>query len=345
MESPSRTRTTIQRAVPVLVLALAVGLTAVMPAVMGMTWSTIAAVLTAISVSTLVALTVLWLAGLAVHTVVLTAAMPGLSHRRALLLNLSGSAVSNLLPFGAAGAGLNYVMTRAWNIPASTFASFTLISNLWNVLGRLLVGTAILCLALTVGIALPAALNPGIVFAGVGALVMLVTVLVAAVASRRISGLLGSGLDRALSPLLARRGRSIDFTSTLSELRAASSATITQGWARLTFGVLGYLLLQALLMAACLAAVGANASWAVVAVAFGIDRLISSLPFTPGGAGLAELGSAVALVALGVDPVTAAAGVLLYRLFTFLLEIPLGGAFTLAWLGHQRSRARIKALA
>lgn len=345
MNAASRSRTMMRRAVPGLVVALAVGLTVLMPAAVGMTWTSIAAVLTAVSVSTLVALTVLWLAGLVVHTIVLTAAMPGLSHRRALLLNLSGSAVSNLLPFGAAGAGLNYVMTSAWNIPASKFASFTVISNLWNVLGRLLVGTAILCLALIAGVALPAALHPGIVFAAVGALAALVTALVAAVCSSRLCGALGHGLDRVLGPLWARRGRTIDVAIALSNVRANSRATIKAGWGRLTFGVLAYLLLQGVLMAACLAAVGATASPLVVAVAFGIDRLISSLPITPGGAGLAELSSAVALVSLGVDPVTAAAGVLLYRLFTFLLEIPLGGAFTLAWLGHQRNRTRMEALA
>lgn len=335
----------IRRIIPVVVVALAAGLTVLMPAVVGMTWTSIAAVLTAVSVSTLVALTVLWLAGLVVHTMVLTASMPGLSHRRALLLNLSGSAVSNLLPFGAAGAGLNYVMTSAWGIPASKFASFTVISNLWNVLGRLLVGTALLSLALIAGVALPAAVKPGVVFAGVGALAALLAILIATVGSSRVSGGLGRGLDQVIGPLFARAGRTISVAAALSDVRANSSATIKAGWGRLTFGVLAYLLLQGLLMAACLAAVGAHAAPLVVAVAFGIDRLISSLPLTPGGAGLAEIGTAVALVALGVDPVTAAAGVLLYRLFTFLLEIPLGGAFTLAWLGHHRHRTLMEASA
>lgn len=330
---------------PVLLVGLAAGLTALMPATIGLTWSAIGTALTGLSVVTLVTLTALWLAGLVVHTTVLTAALPGLSHRRALLLNVSGSAVSNLLPFGAAGAGLNYVMTRAWRIPTSAFASFTAISNLWNVLGRLLVGTAILCLALVVGIQLPPALHPGVAFAAVGALLAVTAITVAAVSSTRISRGLGALFDHALRPLFLRTGRSIDLTSALSELRENSAAAVSRGWAQLTLGVLGYLLLQGLLMAACLAAVGAQAPWLVVAVAFAIDRLISALPITPGGAGLAELGSAAALVTLGVDPVAAAAGVLLYRFFTFLLEIPLGGASALLWLGTHRRRTRMEALA
>ena len=40
------------------------------------------------------------------HSSVLTASLPGLSHRRALTLNLTGSAVSNLLPGGGAAGAL-----------------------------------------------------------------------------------------------------------------------------------------------------------------------------------------------------------------------------------------------
>ena len=47
-------------------------------------------------------LVVLWVAGLVAHTMTLTAALPGLTHRRALLLSLTGSAVANVLPLGGA---------------------------------------------------------------------------------------------------------------------------------------------------------------------------------------------------------------------------------------------------
>lgn len=335
----------LRRALPVMVSGLAVGLTALLPAAVGLSWSAITAVLAGLTGWTLAGLTALWLSGLVVHTAVLTAALPGLSHRRALLLNLSGSAVSNLLPFGAAGAGLNYVMTRAWQIPTAAFASFTAISNLWNVLGRILVGTAILCAALAFGLPLPSALHPGVAFASVGVLVTVVALGVAAVCSSRVSRRMAVVLDGILAPLAARTGRTIDLRTSVTELRATSAAAVSRGWAQLTLGVLGYLFMQALLMAACLAAVGAHAPWPVVAVAFAIDRLISALPVTPGGAGLAELGSAVALVSLGVDPVSAAAGTVLYRLFTFLLEIPLGGAGALLWLGTHRRGVRTGATA
>jgi putative heme transporter len=341
MGATDASRRMVRSILTVLAIGASVGLTALMPAAVGMTWSAILDVLAGISASTLLALFVLWLAGLVVHTTVLTAALPGLSHRRALLLNLSGSAVSNLLPFGgAAGVGLGYTMARTWQVPPAAFASYTAISNLWNVLGKLVVGTVILCAALALGLPVPTSLHGGLAFGSVAALLAIVGLAAATVCSARASGLVGRALDRILGPPLKRLGRSVDVTGALVELRTTSTAAVSRGWARLTLGVLAYLALQALLMAACLTAVGAHAPLLVIAVGFGIDRLISVLPFTPGGAGLAELGSAAALVALGVDPVAAAAGTLLYRLFTFLLEIPVGGASALVWLGRNRQALR-----
>lgn len=345
MEPNTRWHRVVRLGLPVLTVAGSVGLIAMLPAVVGMTWAVILNVLAGISLTTLVALAALWFFGLLVHTIVLTAALPGLTHRRALLLNVSGSAVSNLLPFGgAAGVGLGYTMARTWHVPPADFASYTAISNLWNILAKLVVGTVILCVALILGIQLPAALHPGVAFASVGGLLAVVLLLIATVWSSRISRLLGGLLNWGIGPLLARTGRTINLTTALDQLRATSTAAVSQGWARLTFGVLAYLFLQALLLAACMLTVGAHAPWLVLAVAFGIDRLISAFPLTPGGVGLAELGSATALVALGVDPIAAAAGTLLYRLFTFLLEIPVGGACALLWLSRRRRLEHVSEL-
>lgn len=323
----------IRRSFAVAAVAASIGLTALIPVMVGMSWSAIVGVLAGVSVTALAGLTVLWAAGLLVHTVVLTAALPGLSTRRALLLNVSGSAVSNVAPFGgAAGVGLGYVMARRWKVSPASFASFTAISNLWNVLGKLLVGTVLITGAVLLGLSLPPAFHS---FLAYGALVVLaVTIaMIVTLCSVRMANRLGRALDVSVNAGLRRVGssRRIDALTWVRETRAANATTVSAGWARLTSGVLAYISLQALLMAMCLMAVGAHAPWLVVAVAFGVERLITVVPFTPGGSGLAELGSVAVLVALGVDPVGAASGILLYRLFTFLLEIPVGGISALVW--------------
>ena len=72
-------------------------------------------------------------------------------------------------------------------------------------------------------------------------------------------------------------------------------------------------------------------------VGFAAERLLTLAGLTPGGAGLVEVGLAGLLVALGGDPVAVVSGVLLYRLFTFGLEIPVGGVSLAAWLWLRRA--------
>jgi len=335
MNSASRL---LRRGVPVLAVAASIGLTALIPVMVGMSWPAILGVLGGVSVMTLVGLAGLWAAGLLVHTIVLRAALPGLTTGRALLLNISGSAVSNVAPFGgAAGVGLGYVMARTWKVAPSTFASFTAISNLWNVLGKLMVGTVLISVAVVLGIHLPAAFHGVLAYGSVAVLATTVAAIVA-MCSVRVADRLGRALNQIVNAVLRRVGsaRRVDALAWVQETRAANAATVSAGWARLTLGVLAYIFLQALLMAGCLIAVNAHVSWLVIAVAFGVERLITIIPLTPGGSGLAELGSVAVLVAMGVDPVGAASGVLLYRLFTFLLEIPVGGITALVWFRRQR---------
>lgn len=318
------------------------------PRAVGMSWHDVVIVLAGLSMTTLAALTGLWLLGLWVHTYVLTAALPGLSKRRALLLNLSGSAVSNLVPFGgAAGIGVGFVMARSWRITPTNFASFTAISNFWNVIGKLLVGSALVAGAVAAGIHFPPSMRNALIY-GSGGVLAASLIVVAALSAPVIGRSIGRMWDRAANGLLIRLGmtRRVHAEGALNRLRKVCTESIVAGWGQLTMGVLAYMGLQAALLAACLLAVGAHAPVLVIAAAFGVERILSLFPFTPGGAGVAELGSVAVLVALGGDPALMAAGVLLYRTFTFLLEIPVGGVSAIVWLLYRtQSASRIEATA
>ncbi len=153
----------------------ATALVALFPVISGAPWRNVWQTVADIPVGALGVLVALWAAGLLMHTVTLTAALPGLSHRRALLLSLTGSAVANVLPLGgAAGVALNYRMTRRWGFSAAGFASYTVVTNLWDVLTKLClpvlvlplllaglpVGTGLRHLVLAGAVALPCARNP-----------------------------------------------------------------------------------------------------------------------------------------------------------------------------------------
>ena len=110
----------------------------VVPLVAGAPWGQVVAALTSVPVLELGGLALLWIAGLYAHTFTLTAALPRLTHRRALALSLTGSAVSNVLPFGgAAGIALNYRMTRTWGFDRPAFAAYTVVTNVWDILVKL----------------------------------------------------------------------------------------------------------------------------------------------------------------------------------------------------------------
>ena len=110
----------------------------VLPFIAGAPWAAVVDVLAELTKRQVLLLAVIWFSGLWAHTFVLTAAMPRLTHRRALTLNLTGSAVSNLVPMGGAlGIGLNYWMTRSWGFSKPAFTLYTFVTNLWDVMAKL----------------------------------------------------------------------------------------------------------------------------------------------------------------------------------------------------------------
>jgi uncharacterized protein (TIRG00374 family) len=322
---------------------LAVGALAfALPRVTGATWSAIGPVLAGIRPIELVALLVLWVAGLVAYTFVLTGALPGLSRRRALTLNLTGSAVSNVAPMGGAfGVATNLMMVRAWRFRPAAFAAFTVVTNIWDVAGKLALPVVAL-VAVVLSRGLTSTTLQAAAVATALALAVLLGLLVLVLRSEHVAQLVGragSGVIRRVAP--ARHSVSAEsFESALLDTRSRVSVLVDRAWPQLTGGTAGYLALQCGLLWACLQVVGAAPPLPVVLAGFAVERLLSLAVITPGGAGLAEAGTAGVLVALGVDPLTAAAGVLLYRGFTFLLEIPVGGLWLSGWVVSRARAAR-----
>ncbi len=89
-------------------------------------------------------------------------------------------------------------------------------------------------------------------------------------------------------------------------------------------------------------AVGTPVPWRVVLLAYGAGQLATNLPITPGGLGVVEGSLTIALVAYGGDQAGTAAAVLLYRLLSFWLPLPLGWGAAAYWelRGPKRSPNR-----
>jgi uncharacterized membrane protein YbhN (UPF0104 family) len=309
----------------------------------GAQWSGISAVALRLSVVDIAVLFVVWLAGLAVYGAVQAAALPGLGVQRALMLNFAGSCVSSIVPFGGvAGTGVNLAMVRRWNHSTQSFVQFVAVTHILNLAAKLALPAIAIAALLGTG-AVPTAL---MLLAGTAALAGLVVVLmIAALVLLTDAG--ASIVARALAPGLRLVGRvwpalaAHDLHQSLDDLRRSAAVLLRSSWARLAAGMTAYSVLQFVLFLLCLRMVGSAAPLAVLFAGFAVERVMTLVVITPGGVGLAETATAFALVALHADPVVSAAGVVIYRMFTYLFEIPVGAAWLAAWTAlRMRSNRR-----
>ncbi|HVM63765.1 MAG TPA: YbhN family protein, partial [Acidimicrobiales bacterium] len=77
-------------------------------------------------------------------------------------------------------------------------------------------------------------------------------------------------------------------------------------------------------LAACVHAVGGSAGFAAVAVVYLTGSALGSAVPTPGGVGAVEAAMSAGLTAAGLHSATALGAVLLFRLFTLWLPVPVG---------------------
>lgn len=317
--------------------ALSLGLVALMllvvlPRAIGATVDDVGHAITHVSFLDLSGLTVLWFAGLLIYSFVLTGALPGLNNGQALTLNLTGSAVANVMPFGGAvGMSLNYYMLRTWNMSLTEFSSYTVVTNVWNVLMKLSMPGVALLFAVESGVVINRRMTT-IVVVAVSLLMVVVVAIVAALAHRTLARRFARGLA-ALIALIARVfRREVNQEAIAAEAvrtRDMVAAVVRVQWFRLSIFMTAYGVAQAALLYACIQAVGDSVLPAAVLAAYAVERFLSIVPITPAGLGFTEAGATGILVAMGGDPTLSAAGVILYRAFVAALEVPVGGA----WLG------------
>jgi uncharacterized membrane protein YbhN (UPF0104 family) len=289
-----------------------------------------------ISVADLIALCLVWLTSLFLYTFVLTGSLPGLSRTQALKLNLAGSAVSNVVPFGGAlGVALGYAMVRSWGFTGAAFTVSTVVSGAWNLLAKLVL---LVCAVAVLAVAGGLSDHRLTVAAGFAAsvLALVVALGVAALTSDTIADRLTRGLDRAGRLVMRSRGRDVvpQWGVGVRVSRDRLTGLVRRRWPDLTAGILGSVLGEAALLWVALHALGSTLGPAQVFAGFAMGRALTALVVTPGGIGFAEIGTAAVLVASGGDPAISTAGVLVFSLFTFWLEIPAGAGVWLAWMAR-----------
>ena len=312
------------------------------PSIVGSGYSEIFEHMKQLTIVELIELTAFWILVMLTYSFVLTNALPGLSHPQALVLNFAGSAVSNVVPFGgAAGVAATYTMTMSWGISAPATTLGILVSGIWNVFTKL--GLPVLSLAIlvvadrsTAGLVVPTFL--GLVML-VGGIVCFTLVL----RSESLAERIGRFAERVGSAAmrLVRRPPVTGWRDAVIDFRHRSRALIRAKWKSLTFWMLAYNLGQYLLLLMCVRMLGTTndeLGWIEVLAAFSFANLLTTIAITPSGVGFVEAGTVAALIAFGGNDVGSAAAVLLFRCYTYVLEIPVGAAAWVVWATRHRWR-------
>lgn len=301
-------------------------------------WSTISSLtpmeLSSLGAAMLFNLVTYWLANMA--------ALPGLSFPQAAVLTQTTTSVANTLPAGGAVAvGLTYSILRSWGFARHAIALYVGVTGVWNVFLKLgLPIFALALLALTRGASAPLVIGA---LVGLAVLAAAVALFALALWKKELARRIGDRLGRMVSVLrLALRKQPVTtWGEQAVAFRTRTIHLIERRWPALSLTtVLSHLALWFVLLLS-LRHVGISesevSSLQVLAV-FAFGRLIGALPITPGGLGVIELGYIGGLVAAGGNEPQVVAAVLLFRVLTFGIQIPIGGFTYVIWRARSHWR-------
>jgi uncharacterized protein (TIRG00374 family) len=297
------------------------------------TWGDIWHVIRTIPLTHAIFFQFLMLLGLWSYTFTFTGSLRGLSHPRALVINLCGSSVSNLLPGGGAvGLAATYAMCRSWGFSRRATSTSVIVTGVWNVLARIALPVVAIAVLYLGGVTLPGALTD-LAVAGSITGVGLIAAFAAIMASERAAQAIGSTIDRGLRPITRRRGRdrTMSVEELVRDLRARINDVVSHGWLQMTLGMVGFFGMYYVLFVLIMRDTGVELPLNLLFAAYAIGRLLTAVGITPGGVGITETATTVVLVGWGADPAAATAGVVLFSIFTHVMEVPLGAIGWLLW--------------
>jgi putative heme transporter len=261
--------------------------------------------------------------------------LPGLDYWRGSVIAQASTASTYVAPGGAAvGMGVAYAMLRGWGFAAAAIALAVSLTGIWNQL-FMLGAPAVALVLLTIQGGTAAALKT---LAAIGAAIFVVAVggIAAALASTKLARWIGDTAARAAGwGLHVIRRKPVHWNGeSVVRFRLQTVGLLRRRWPFLTLATLAGQLTVFVVLVACLRAVGVDSSQITLTEAFAawtFVRLLGSIPITPGGIGIVELGLTGMLVGFGGARDAVVAAVLLYRVLTMVPTLVLGLVSTALW--------------
>jgi putative heme transporter len=272
------------------------------------------------------------------------AALPGLRLAQSAVVTQTTTSVANTLPAGGAVAvGLTFSILHSWGFDPQSITLYVGVTGVWNTFLKLALPVLSLALLAVTGQAATALVVAALV--GLVALGVALTLFALALWKKEFARRIGDGLGRIASRVLRpfHRGPITTWGEQAVAFRKRTIVLVARRWPWLTLTtVLSQLALWVVLLLS-LRHVGISeqeVSTLQTLAIFAFGRLLAAVPITPGGVGFVELGYIGGLVAAGGNEAQVVAAVLLFRVLTYGIQIPLGGFTYMIWRARSSWRTQ-----
>jgi uncharacterized membrane protein YbhN (UPF0104 family) len=262
-------------------------------------------------------------------------ALPGLGFLKALSMTQASTAFSLLVPGGApAGMAASFAALRSWRFTRKAVGLAVSLTGVWNQVSTFVFPVvAILLLAVEGGV------SRSLVLVAASGVVLLAvaTAGAAAVLSRpAITFRMGGAASRAVGRVnrLRRRPAPAWGGEEFVRFRADTLTFLRRRWIALTGATLANQLTGYLVLQFAVRAVGLGQGQLSIAecfTAWSVGRSLASLPLTPGGIGVVELGMTGTLIGFGGPHASVVAAVLIYRALSVIPTLFLGLVAVATW--------------
>ncbi len=256
------------------------------------------------------------------------AALPGLRYRAAFVLTQVSTALSLVVPGGAAvGIATSYGILRRWGFRGSDIGRAVTLVSLWNQFANL--SYPVLAVFLLAVEGSSSAVLATAAFVGAAVLGVAVAALAAVLASNRAASGIGDLAAQLADWALGKFGRGPVAWGgeSFERFRHEAVDLLRRRWHVLTLATYGGTLTVFLVLLVSLRAFDVPGSEVTVIEAFAawsLARLLGTIPITPGGIGVVELSLTASLVGFGGSNAGVVAAVLVYRFLTMVPTIVVG---------------------
>ncbi len=236
---------------------------------------------------------------------------------KAVFVSLASTTINNSVPGGAAFSSV-YAYREFRGFGADPIFSS------WTVLAiNLLSGVGLAILAI-LGVATSLRTSQGLdLFVVVPILALVLIGLAALVATPVLLVKVVGPPMRLVARLMARSKRANFSPEAICARLMAARPTFAQVLVAIVLALFNWVF-DAMVLVLAYKAIHGAIPWRGLLLAYGAGQLAANLPVTPGGLGVVEGSLSIALVAYGGAQESAVAAVLLYRLVSFWMTIPVG---------------------